>query len=74
MANSKWITPKILAITGLTCSLVLLIAIVRLEAAPRSSSAAAQADASRVAVSPDSIGGAVTNSNGPEASGIGATL
>jgi len=67
MANSKWITPKILAITGLTCSLVFLIAIVRLQAAPRSGSAAAQADANRVAVSADSIGGAVTSSNGPEA-------
>ena len=46
---------------------LLLAALVRIEASPRASSAAAQAEANRVAVSADSIGGVVTSSKGPEA-------
>ncbi len=45
---------------------VLIVAMVRMEARPRAS-AAAQAEANRVAVNSDDIGGVVTSSKGPEA-------
>jgi hypothetical protein len=54
-------------ITLLAFGLLLFAAMVRLEAAPPESSAAAQAAASRVAVDADDIGGVVTDSKGPEA-------
>src|SRR6202142_2129097 len=47
------------------CGFVVLVAIVRIEAAP--TTAAAQAEANRVAVNSDSIGGVVVSSKGPEA-------
>jgi hypothetical protein len=48
---------------------ILFVAMVRMEAAPRANTAtaAAQAEAGRVAVNADDIGGVVTSSNGPEA-------
>jgi len=51
----------------LMSGLVLIVAMVRIEAAPRGSGAVAQAEASRVAVNSDDIGGVVTSSKGPEA-------
>src|SRR5450432_2004693 len=50
----------------LMCGFVLLVAMVRIEAQPRAS-AVAQAEASRVAVNSDDIGGVVNSSKGPEA-------
>jgi len=47
--------------------LVLFAAMARIEAAPRGNAAAAQAEASRVAVDADDIGGVVTSPKGPEA-------
>ena len=46
---------------------VVIVAMVRIEAAPRGSTAAAQSEANRVAVNSDDIGGVVTSSKGPEA-------
>jgi hypothetical protein len=46
---------------------VVIVAMVRIEAAPRGSIAAAQSEANRVAVNSDDIGGVVTSSKGPEA-------
>jgi hypothetical protein len=54
----------------LTCAisgLIFFAAILRIEAAPRGAGAAAQAEASRIAVNSDDIGGVVTSANGPEA-------
>src|ERR1022692_3606299 len=51
----------------LMCGLVLVVAMVQIEAAPRGSAAVAQAEANRVAVNSDDIGGVVTSSKGPEA-------
>jgi len=45
---------------------VLFLSMTRIEAAPRGN-AAAQAEAGRVAVNADDIGGVVTSSKGPEA-------
>ena len=47
--------------------LVVFLAIVRIEAAPRSPSAGGQAAASSVSVGADNIGGVVSGANGPEA-------
>jgi hypothetical protein len=49
------------------CVCVLVAAMVRIEAAPRGSTAVTQAEANRVAVNADDIGGVVTSSKGPEA-------
>jgi len=61
---------KSLAVFALSLCLVFgtafLASIMRIDAAPRAT-AAAQAEASRVAVDADDIGGVVTSSNGPEA-------
>ena len=67
MARFKVTSAKLMAIASLIFGLVLFAAMVGIEAAPRESSAAAQAEANRVAVSADSIGGVVTSSKGPEA-------
>jgi hypothetical protein len=53
--------------TGFIFCLVLFLAMVRIQAAPRSRTVAAQAEASGVNVGPDNIGGVVTSSKGPEA-------
>ena len=59
---------SMLAMAGcLIFGLVLFAAMQRIEAAPRGNAAAAQAEASRVAVDADDIGGVVTSSKGPEA-------
>jgi hypothetical protein len=58
----------LLAMAGcLIFGLVLFAAMARIEAAPRGNAAAAQAEASRVAVDADDIGGVVTSPKGPEA-------
>ena len=49
------------------CVSVLIAGMVRIEAAPRGSTAAAQSEANRVAVNADDIGGVVTSLKGPEA-------
>jgi streptogramin lyase len=67
MTKSKATAPKLTVITWLIFGFVLLAAIVRIEAAPRGSRAAAQAEANRVAVNSDDIAGVVTSSKGPEA-------
>jgi hypothetical protein len=54
------------ALLGLAVIAALSASLLRMEAAPRAG-AAAQAEASRVAVNGDDIGGVVTSSNGPEA-------
>src|SRR5271157_5653415 len=64
----KWnVSPTLTAITCLISALVFFAAMVRMEAAPREGGAAARAEASRVAVDADDIGGVVTDSKGPEA-------
>jgi hypothetical protein len=50
-----------------TCACIFVATLVRIEAAPRTGAVAAQAEASRVAVNSDDIGGVVTSSKGPEA-------
>ena len=66
MTKSNARGPRLTSITWLIFALLLLAAIVRIEAAPRKA-AAAQSAASAVAVDADDIGGVVTSSNGPEA-------
>ncbi len=67
MKEFRVTSARFVAITSLVFALVVLAALARSEASPRASSAAAQAEANRVAVSADSIGGVVTSSKGPEA-------
>jgi hypothetical protein len=67
MTKSKATAPKLMAIAWLILGFVLFAAIVRMEAAPRGGGAAAQAEANRVPVNADDIGGVVTSSKGPEA-------
>jgi hypothetical protein len=59
--------PKFATITWPILGLVLLASMVRIEAAPQKSNAAAQVGALGVAVDADDIGGVVTSANGPEA-------
>jgi hypothetical protein len=66
MTKSNARGPRLTSITWLIFALLLLAAIVRIEAAPRKA-AAAQSAASAVVVDADDIGGVVTSSNGPEA-------
>ena len=66
MTKSNARGPRLTSITWLIFAVLLLSAIVRIEAAPRKA-AAAQSAASAVAVDADDIGGVVTSSNGPEA-------
>src|ERR1700690_3040217 len=49
------------------CGFVVIVAMVRIEAAPRGSTAVAQSETNRVAVNSDDIGGVVTSSKEPEA-------
>ena len=67
MANSKAIAPRLTAMAWLIFVFVLFAAIVRIEAAPRGSAAAAQSEANRVPANADDIAGVVTSSKGPEA-------
>jgi hypothetical protein len=67
MTKWKATAPKLTTITWLIFGFVLFAAIVRIEAAPRGSSAAAPAGANRVSVNADDIAGVVTSSKGPEA-------
>ena len=60
-------SPIVMMTAWLIASAVLSAAIVLTGAIPRESSAFAQADASRVAVNADDIGGVVTSAKGPEA-------
>src|SRR5450432_3903626 len=57
----------IVSISFLTFGLALFATRLRIEAAPRSPSSGAQAEAGNVSVGADDIGGVVTSSNGPEA-------
>jgi hypothetical protein len=67
MTKSKATAPRLMAVAWLIFGFVLFAAIVRMEAAPRGGGAAAQAEANRVPVNADDIGGVVTSSKGPEA-------
>jgi hypothetical protein len=59
--------PPILMIACVVLGLVLSAAIVGMQAAPRGSSAASQAESNRVATGADNIHGVVASSKGPEA-------
>src|ERR1700690_4444184 len=65
MSNVKSKSAVILAcaISGL----IFFAAILRIESGPRGAGGGAQADANRIAVNSDDIGGVVTSANGPEA-------
>jgi len=67
MKEKKAVSSLSAVLAGLLLGFVLLAAMFRLDAAPRPSGAAAQAQTSRVAVNADDIGGVVTSSKGPEA-------
>src|ERR1700690_2993750 len=64
-ANAKFSMSLIIA--AVVLGLVFFAATVRMEATPRGSTAIAQAEANRLVVGADNIGGVVTSSNGPEA-------
>jgi hypothetical protein len=61
-----WVRQSIVFLC-LLCGFLVVSAIFRTEARPRTGAAPTRADASSVAVDPDDIGGVVTSSNGPEA-------
>src|ERR1700690_177800 len=64
-ANAKFSMSLIIA--AVVLGLVFFAATVRMEATPRGSTAIAQAEANRLVVGADNIGGVVTSTNGPEA-------
>ena len=64
--NRNWML-RLCAIALLTLGLVLATVISRTEARPQDIGSVVQAEANRVAIDADDIGGVVTSSKGPEA-------